>query len=339
MDTPQDLRNQVIALSQHTSMTTREIATRLNMAQSTVSDLIRRHRETGSVTTSRRGSCGRKRTTTKRADALLLRESMKNPRLDALALRRNLGITASVHTVRRRLVEGGRPAIKPITKPILTTVMKKKRLAWAHAHRNWTLEQWRKVIFTDESTFCVQLAEPRFVRRGREPISPHHMIQKAKFPNKVMVWGQICYKGCGRIYIVDGTVTGIKYIDILRGRCLPQANEWYPDGDWILQHDLAPCHTAKVVKTFIASEGITVLPWPGNSPDMNPIERMWAIIKQKLRAVDLTSKQQLINKLLDICVRDTLAKEAIFESCKKLIDGMPKRCEAVIKAKGGHTEF
>ena len=130
MDTGDSVRNQVIALSEHTTMMTREIGAKLGIAQSTVCDIIKLFRETGSVETRRAGACGRKRITTQRGNKMLLRESMKNPRLDAETLRRNLNIEASVHTVRRRLIEGGRFAIKPVTKLILTAEMKKKRLTW-----------------------------------------------------------------------------------------------------------------------------------------------------------------------------------------------------------------
>ena len=48
--------------------------------------------------------------------------------------------------------------------------------------------------------------------------------------------------------------------------------------------DNAPCHTARLVKDFFTQESISVLPWPAQSPDLNPIENLWALIKRKLAA-------------------------------------------------------
>ena len=82
---------------------------------------------------------------------------------------------------------------------------------------------------------------------------------------------------------------------------------------------------------------IEVLPWPVSSPDMNPIETLWDIIKTKLRKISLTSKTQLINSILQICVRDNEVSNQLKESCRKLTNGMPGRIKSLIQAKVGLT--
>ncbi len=64
---------------------------------------------------------------------------------------------------------------------------------------------------------------------------------------------------------------------------LPSADKLYGDANFIFQQDLAPAHTAKCTKSWFNDHGVTVLDWPANSPDLNPIENLWSIVKRKMR--------------------------------------------------------
>ena len=67
-----------------------------------------------------------------------------------------------------------------------------------------------------------------------------------------------------------------QYKIVLQTTLIPQVREWFPNGEKIVfMQDGAPC-TAKSIKTFLANESIELLDWPGNSPDMNPIESVGA---------------------------------------------------------------
>ncbi len=63
------------------------------------------------------------------------------------------------------------------------------------------------------------------------------------------------------------------------------------DADYIFQQDLAPAHTAKGTKRWFNDLGVTVLDWPANSPDLNPIDNLWGIVKRKMRQWRPLSKQ------------------------------------------------
>lgn len=229
--------------------------------------------------------------------------------------------------------------MRPVKKPLLTNPQKRKRYEWACKYRSWTSEDWKKVIFSDETTIEVQLAQPRLVRKGSEPLSPLHMSQRIKMPQKVMIWGCMSHYGFGRLHVVEGTMNSSKYINVLSNRMKPQADAWYNGSQYIFQQDNAPCHTARTVKSFMAQQDIEILDWPSSSPDMNPIETLWAVIKQKLREKSLTSRQMLINELLNICTRDGEVRDRLTETCTKLVEAMPKRVDTLYKARGGHTKY
>ncbi len=62
------------------------------------------------------------------------------------------------------------------------------------------------------------------------------------------------------------------YQDILEHFMLPSADKFYGDADFIFQQDLALAHTAKSTKSWFNDHGVTLLDWPANSPDLNPIK-------------------------------------------------------------------
>ncbi len=63
---------------------------------------------------------------------------------------------------------------------------------------------------------------------------------------------------------------------------LPSADNIYGDADFIFQQDLAPAHTVKGTKNWFNDHCVTVLDWPANLPDLNPIENRWSIVKRKI---------------------------------------------------------
>ena len=88
--------------------------------------------------------------------------------------------------------------------------------------------------------------------------------------------------GVGPLCFIKSRVNAAVYQEILE-HLLPSADELYGDADFIFQQDLAPVHTAKSTKTWFNDRGITVLDWPANSPDLNPIENLWGIANRKMR--------------------------------------------------------
>ena len=126
-----------------------------------------------------------------------------------------------------------------------------------------------------------------------------------------------------------------KYINVANHKVMRDMQIAFPDGGGIFQHDLAPCHSAKKVQKVLQENGIKVLERSGNSPDLNPIENLWSIIKNKLRSKDCTA----VNKLIEAVILVWYHNDKIAKSCQKLVSSMPKRVKKVLKNKGGHISY
>ena len=150
---------------------------------------------------NRKGNCGRKKKTTPKTDAYLLRESKFNPRKSSFQLQQDLasaGEMVDSSTVRRRLIAVGRKARRPIKKQLLTTKMKKKRFIWAKKYKDWTYKQWRQVLFSNESHFLVQRLRSQHVRISKgEALKESHTDQAVKHLPKEMFWVFFSYYGVG----------------------------------------------------------------------------------------------------------------------------------------------
>lgn len=146
-----------------------------------------------------------------------------------------------------------------------------------------------------------------------------------------MFWGCFSRAGLGPLIVVDGNMNGQKYLNLLKDTVLPKIN-FGTDID-LFMHDNAPCHTARLVKDFLVQENVSVLPWPAQSPDLNPIENLWAIIKRKLASEFPTPKtrSELIANVT------TIWNGISPELCIKLSYSMLNRLNEVLEQNGKST--
>lgn len=173
-------------------------------------------------------------------------------------------------------------------------------------------------------------------RRSNEKFMDECIAPTIKHPPSVMVWSCISNKGPGDMYFVEGTMNAEQYLRVLKTRLLPQIRKWFHrDPNVIFMHDGAPCHKAKVITAFLEAKKIAVLDWPGNSPDLNPIENIWALLKDEASKFNPTTKEQLITVLKQVWNECPTIKTAI----KSHISSMCHRIQAVLEAKGGSTKY
>ena len=160
---------------------------------------------------------------------------------------------------------------KPAKKPLITERMKTKRLAFAKKYSQWTTEQWRKVIFFDESNFQVFKMGSTALRRPRssDHFDPRYTVPTVKHQLLVMVWG--CFsgeKGRGGLYLIpkNKKINAVLYLQVLEEHML---NFYNIHGSEVFMHDCAPCHEDRKITRYLEQKQISVLEWPGNSPDLN----------------------------------------------------------------------
>ncbi len=137
---------------------------------------------------------------------------------------------------------------KSATNPLLT---------WAKEKKNWTVAQWSKVLFSDESKFCISFGNqgPRVWRKHREEHNPCCLKSSVKFPQSVMIWAAMSSAGVGPLCFLKSTVNAAIYQYILEHFMLPSADKLNGDADFIFQQDSAPAHTAKGTKSWFSDHG------------------------------------------------------------------------------------
>ncbi|GFU93741.1 transposable element Tcb1 transposase, partial [Trichonephila clavipes] len=162
----------------------------------------------------------------------------------------NQGATKSVSqtTIQRTLLRLGLRSRRLVRAPMLTAVLRQRRLEFARQYSSWTSTEWRHVAFSDESRFMLHRTDGRWRIR--------HETSERNHPATI----------AGTVQARGGSIMD----------------------DGIFQQDNARCHTAASVRAWFEEhqDEFTVLPLPANSPDLNPIEHLWYHLDRVVRAMD-----------------------------------------------------
>lgn len=220
---------------------------------------------------------GRPPKVSKRTKQVMNRQISANPRLTARQLKNNnphLLNHVSVRCVQKILHdELGYKSFKARKKPMLSVRQRQNRVNWCKRYKHWTVEDWKKVLWSDEATFTVTGCgiERVYRRPGSNPLDPKYTCKTVKHPDSVMVWGCFSYHGVGELVVLpkNQTVNQYNYLELLCDY-LPDSMEKTQTTQFM--QDGAPCHTAKSVKLWLDDCEVNYFKdWPGNSPDINPI--------------------------------------------------------------------
>lgn len=224
-------------------------------------------------------------------------------------------------------------------KPLLTERHKGKRLDFAEEFKDFTIDDWKRVIWSDESKFCLinsNNVEYCWIKKG-DDLKDEHVQGTLKFGGgSVMVWGCITAKGKGELIRIDGIMDAAKYIEILRDGLLRTYEKYeLPIREYIFMQDNDPKHTAKITKRWLEDYNINVMKWPAQSPDMNPIENLWGILDKKLRKRSVKPRNN--NELFEFLKEEWL--NIPDETIRKLYLSMPERVGELRRKKGSYTKW
>jgi DDE superfamily endonuclease/Transposase len=248
-------------------------------------------------------------------------------------------IDISDQTVRRAFRKHGLVARIKRKKPLLKKTHRSKRLAWAKEHKDWTVEKWAKVVWSDESKFNLFGSDGRQYcwRKPGEALKDQYVRPTVKHGGgSLMIWGCMTWKGVGNITSIEGIMNSEMYRDILKAELLDtyKWQELDPE-EYVFQQDGDSKHSSYLLQDWFDEQEFEVMDWPAQSPDLNPIEHLWDEVERQLRnsGENPTSRDDLYKKLL--AVWDKIDVETV----RKLVRTMPEQVADVIKAKGGYTRW
>jgi transposase len=254
-------------------------------------------------------------------------------------LRAMTGESISVKTVRRALKKAGMRAVVKRKRPLLTKRHRKARMDFALAHKDWTLEDWKRVVWSDETKINRLGSDGRkwVWKKAGEGLSDRLVQGTVKFGGGIlMLWGCMLWEGPGFATKIDGRMDADLYVSILEDE-LQATLEYYGKDveEVVFQQDNDPKHKSKKATNWFKDNGFIVMVWPPQSADLNPIEHIWHHLKKKLGEYETAPKS--IHELWERVQTewDKIPAGVI----QNLIESMPRRVEAVLKAKGGYTKY
>lgn len=333
-------RNRIYSLVRE-GFPSRFIASREKVSQSSVIRIKQKVEATGS--TKDLPKSGRPRTFTGRDERNIVRMLSTGECSTAVDIQKKLrndsNIAVSENTIKRTLHRNGLSSRVRKKKPYLKKTHRERRLKFAKKYKDWGVEEWNKVIWSDESKFMIFGSDGRKYcwKKPGEPLTDRHVVPTVKFGGGcIMVWGCFSSFGVGNIVRIYGNMNGELYRQILDDDLLGTISWNEVDtNDIIFQQDNDPKHTANLTWQWFEDNDINVLEWPPQSPDLNPIEHLWNEIDRRLRQsfTGIHTQDQLWDAI------QTIWAEMDIEFLNKLIESMPERINDVILARGGYTRW
>jgi transposase len=311
----------------------------LGRPKSTVHNVINKYKEFGQTTVAARS--GRPQKLDDRAIRRLVNIVKENRQqaVNEITEKFNTAMSVSVssRTVQRTLHESGFYGRAGLRKPFISEENRQKRVKWCLERKDW-INEWELVIWSDESRYLIFRNDSRqwIWRRPHEKYDVDCLLPSMKSGNQgVMVWGCFTQNVLGPLIEVNGTINGTKYIEIMEQNLLPFLNDLPASSVHLFQDDNASVHRYKPASEWKEENLITSLPWPAQSPDLNPIEHLWDVLERRIRARPTHPRN--LEELMDALTEEWETIEP--DVLRNLVESMPRRVQAVIEANGYPTRY
>ncbi len=188
----------------------------------------------------------------------------------------NVQNTISECTTRQTLKQMDYNSRRPQRVPLLSAKNRKRMLQFAQAHQKWTIEDWKNVAWSDESWFLLRHSDGRvrIWRKEHESMDPSCLVSMVQTGGGVMVWGVISWHILGPLVPIEHCLNATAYLSIVTDHVYPFMTTVYPSFDGYFQQDNVPCHKPQIISDWFLEHDneFTLLKWPPQSPDLNPIE-------------------------------------------------------------------
>ena len=137
--------------------------------------------------------------------------------------------------------------------------------------------------------------------------------------------------GVGELHFIEGNMNSNMYCEILQQSMIPSLQKL--GRRTVFQHDNDPKNTPKTTTALLKRLRVKVMDWPSMSPDLNPIEHLWGILKWKVEVCKVSNIRQLHNVVMEEW------KSIPVATSEALVNSMPRRVKAVLDNDGVYRKY